>query len=153
MTFQRFNVFWKHEGMYVLCIILRPTVTAVSVAIQAIPMSVRDKHIMSHHVPVFKLGGVGLFLLLSIFFSMWNISSDVSFQLFLYFWNHHHHTEKKKHNNNGLFKLICGALIFIFFSPSKHFFFLNIYSILFIDHSNDFLYYITRSSMYPLHLS
>lgn len=54
--------------MYVLCIILRPTVTAVSVAIQAIPMSVRDKHIMSHHVPVFKLGGVGLFLLLSIFF-------------------------------------------------------------------------------------
>lgn len=43
LTFERFHGFWKHKGIYVHCIILRPTITSVSVAIQAIQLSVQDK--------------------------------------------------------------------------------------------------------------
>lgn len=54
---------------------------------------------MGHHVPIFKLAGGGLFLLVNNF-SVGDLSSHVIFQLVFYFWNHHHHAEKKQ--NNGL---------------------------------------------------
>lgn len=74
---------------------LRPTITLVSVAIQSVQLSIKDEHFTDHHVPIFKLAGGGLFLLVSNF-SVGDISSHVIFQLLLYFCNYHHHPEKIK---------------------------------------------------------
>lgn len=35
--------FWKYESIYVQSIILRPTITRMSVAIQTIQLSIQDK--------------------------------------------------------------------------------------------------------------